>query len=114
MGSGFQISLSDWTTGTFHNGFTFTPDLSSISLLIANQTSVYIRLVDNSNVSINGTTVATAGTDRIDNFTVSGDSMAVPDSLPFSFTACFLLGFLIIAHRIPHPGFPLPNTVNRN
>src|SRR5262249_48929727 len=48
-----------------------TLDLSGVAAL-ANQSTVFIRLVDNSTTNINGTTVATAGTGRVDNFTVNG------------------------------------------
>jgi hypothetical protein len=45
-------------------------DLSALSLL-NNNPNVYFRIVDDSTTAINGGTVGTAGTDRIDNFTVA-------------------------------------------
>src|SRR5439155_102448 len=46
-------------------------DLSGVPA-IENQSTVYIRLVDNSTTSINNGTVASGGTGRVDNFTVNG------------------------------------------
>jgi autotransporter-associated beta strand protein len=50
---------------------TFGSGLTSVSG-IYNQPNVYFRLVDNSTTSANGGTVASAGTDRIDNFIITG------------------------------------------
>jgi len=58
-----------WTSGTPVSTTTFTYDLSSI-LALNNASAVWFRIIDNSTVSAGGGTVATAGTDRIDNFTV--------------------------------------------
>jgi hypothetical protein len=59
-----------WTTNTF--------DLSSITAL-ANASTVYIRLVDNSTNAANGTgIVGSGGTSRIDNVTVSGTVPGAP------------------------------------
>jgi PEP-CTERM motif len=58
-----------WNASTSSSLYHFAVDLSSIAGL-NNQGSVYFRLVDNSTTSANGGTVATAGTDRLDNFTI--------------------------------------------
>ncbi len=55
---------------------TMTEDLSAITSL-DNQTLVLFRLVDSSGSSINGGSMGTAGTDRVDNVTITGVS-AVP------------------------------------
>jgi hypothetical protein len=52
----------------------------------------YFRLVDNSTVSAGGGTVATAGTDRVDNFTVA----ALPSAVPLP-GAAWLLGSGVLA-----------------
>jgi hypothetical protein len=55
----------------------FSFDLSSIPAL-DNNTDVVFRLVDISTTSANGGTVATAGTSRVDDFTVSDSPIAPP------------------------------------
>ena len=75
FGSQFSVLANNtpnptWNPTTNLPIFNFTIDLSSITA-INNQPIVYFRLVDNSTNSANGGTVATAGTARIDNFTVS-------------------------------------------
>jgi len=57
-----------WTTGNYQSDYHFSLDLSAVSA-IENQSTVYFRLVDNSNSSANGASVSTSGTSRIDNFT---------------------------------------------
>lgn len=115
VGAEYQIAAQNWSSSTFHNGFTFAPDLSAISLLIADQTNVFFRLVENSTTNIDGTgAVTAAGTSRIDNFTVTGDAIttrAIPDSLSFTFTACFLLGFFAFAHKVVGVPQPAPTKV---
>jgi hypothetical protein len=64
-----------WTPSTYYNIYTFTPDLSSLGTALENATTLALRLVDEGTVSANGSTVTTAGTDRVDNFTVT----AVPE-----------------------------------
>lgn len=69
-----------WTSGTYQSVFHFSVNLSSISAL-DNASAVYFRLVDDSTTSANGGTVAAAGTERVDNFTVSVASVPEPASL---------------------------------
>lgn len=69
-----------WNPTTYNSAYTFSDDLSAVSAL-NNQASVYFRLVDNSTVSANGGTVATGGTDRVDNFVVSAAPVPEPASL---------------------------------
>lgn len=76
--STYSVILSGFATGSTntaaHQGF----DASGITALNNNATVIF-RLIDNGTTAINGTgTVATAGTDRVDNFTVTGLS-AVPE-----------------------------------
>ncbi|MBK9099322.1 MAG: choice-of-anchor D domain-containing protein [bacterium] len=49
-----------------------------------NQSTVYIRLVQTTTTSINGGTVATAGTGRVDNFTVTSGIVGLPFSQDFN------------------------------
>jgi predicted extracellular nuclease len=64
-----------WNGTTSSSAYSFSRDLSAITAL-DNQANVYFRLIDTSTTSANGGTVATGGTNRVDNFTVSGTSMA--------------------------------------
>lgn len=57
----------------YHNSF----DLSSVTALNGKST-VTFRLIDLSTTSINGGTVASGGTDRVDNVTITG-TQAVPE-----------------------------------
>ena len=69
--SGFSSSS---TNTAVHQGF----DASGITA-INNNAAVIFRLIDNGTTAINGTgTVASAGSDRVDNFTVTGVA-AVPE-----------------------------------
>lgn len=60
-----------WNSTTSSSLYTTTEDLSSITAL-DNDATVYFRLVDADTTSANGGTVASGGTDRVDNFVVSG------------------------------------------
>jgi phosphatidylserine/phosphatidylglycerophosphate/cardiolipin synthase-like enzyme len=59
-----------WSSGTRNPASTLTVNLSGVTSL-DNKSSIYIRLVNRGTTSINGGTVGTAGTNRIDNFTVT-------------------------------------------
>jgi hypothetical protein len=65
-----------WNQSTSSSLYTLTDNLASIGAL-NNQATVYFRLIDTNTTAENGGTVATAGTDRVDNFTVSAVT-AVP------------------------------------
>jgi hypothetical protein len=58
-----------WGAATGSSAYTFSYDLSGVSAL-NDASSVFFRVTDGSTTSIGGGTVGTAGTDRIDNFTV--------------------------------------------
>jgi hypothetical protein len=66
IGSTYAVPLSTWNVGTSMTGFTQTYDLGSISA-INDQSLVIFRVTDMDTTSINGSTVGTGGTDRIDN-----------------------------------------------
>ena len=70
-----------WSASTFQPAYNINFNLSAITAL-DNQANVYFRLIDNSTTSANGGTVAAAGTNRVDNFTVSGDPIVVVDAAP--------------------------------
>lgn len=66
-----------WSSGSTSLSTKFSSDLSSVTAL-DNQANVYFRLVDTSTVSINGGTVGTGGTGRVDNLTVRGNGDPAP------------------------------------
>jgi hypothetical protein len=66
-----------WNVTTSSALYKYVFDLSSITGL-NNQSSIYFRLIDNTTVSAGGGSVAAGGTDRVDNFIVSGNSSPVP------------------------------------
>jgi uncharacterized protein len=66
-----------WSSGSTSLATKFSSDLSSVTAL-DNQANVYFRLIDASTTSINGGTVATGGTGRVDNFTVRGTGDPAP------------------------------------
>jgi hypothetical protein len=76
----YSITNDGWSS-SYNAVSRRTLDLSSITTL-NNQATVYIRVVDNSTTSINGGTVGTGGTGRIDNFI----AQAIPSVLPTGFT----------------------------
>ncbi len=97
-GGNYALTVSTWTPGTYASGFTFNYDLSSVSALNENPT-VYFRIVDESPTtggSISGGNVGTAGTDRVDNFIVSGVS-DVPE--PSSIALGLVGGFALLLAR---------------
>ena len=69
-----------WNSTTSSSHYNLSADLSTITAL-NNQPNIYFLLIDNSTTSANGGTVATGGTDRVDNFTVFGTPAvaAVPE-----------------------------------
>jgi len=83
-----------WSVAIYNSAYTFNFNLSSISAL-NNQSTIFIRLVDNSTVSANGGGVGTGGTDRVDNFLVSASPVPEPSSLALGlFGGCALLAAL--------------------
>jgi hypothetical protein len=74
--STYQLAAESWSSASAPKGYiqvsTRTLDLSGIAAL-NNVATVYIRLVVTSTTAINGTTVAAAGTGRVDNFIVTGN-----------------------------------------
>lgn len=69
-----------WNGTTANSLYTFANNLSSITAL-DNQSSIFFRLINTSTVSANGGVVATTGTDRVDNFSITA-TPAAPVPLP--------------------------------
>lgn len=99
-----------WSSGTTQNAFAFLRDLSSVTGL-NNAATIYFRLLVETTTSANQTTpgtIASGGTSRIDNFTISANRIPttngrVPDALPLGFVMVTLLGLLLCAsgRRVP-------------
>jgi hypothetical protein len=82
-----------WNSSTYSPIYTFSPTLGGA---VDNQASVWFRLADVSTVSANGSTVAAAGTDRVDNFTVG----VIPEPASVSLMSSFgLLAWILIRRR---------------
>jgi hypothetical protein len=69
-----------WNQNTSSAAYSFSQDLSSLAAL-NNQASILFRVIDIGTDAANGGTVASGGTDRVDNFMVSGTA-AAPVPLP--------------------------------
>ena len=82
---------SGFSSGTSNTALSFAFDLSSITGL-NEDASASFRLVDANAVSLNGGTVGTSGTDRVDNFVVSGT--AVPEPATVSLLALSAVGLM--------------------
>jgi hypothetical protein len=85
FGSVYQVIANaapdgPWSSGTVPvpTAYDFAVDLTSVSA-VDNAANVYFRLADADTTSAIGGTVATAGTDRVDNFTVTGSPVSVPE-----------------------------------
>jgi hypothetical protein len=77
----YQVPLSTWSSSSTQSGFTFystfTPTIASA---IEDQATLYFRLVNSSNSSSKGSTVGSAGTDRVDNFLVQATAVPEPST----------------------------------
>jgi len=93
IGGTRTVPLSAWNTTTVQPA-SFSE--SGFAGAVDNQTTVYFRLTDLSTVSVNGGTVASGGTDRIDNFTV----ISVPEPSSVALVGAGLLGLLALRRRV--------------
>jgi hypothetical protein len=89
----YSLPAITWSTVTYNAGSTFTYDLSALTAL-NNFATVYIRLLDASTVSINGGTVASGGTSRVDNFTVNLTPVPEADTAAMLLAGIAALGFM--------------------
>jgi hypothetical protein len=99
---------SSWDASTAHPAYSFSIDLSSITDL-NNGSTAYFRIIDMALTNPTNGAVGTAGTDRIDNFTVSGDKIttSVPDSMPSLAGLGGVLGLMEVMRRITAASNPL-------
>jgi hypothetical protein len=91
FGSDYSVKTGNWSSSVASTTNSYSFDLSSVASL-NNQTTVYLRIVDNSNIAINGSTVSTFGyTDnRLDNVIIGATVVPEP-----SFASLGVLGALI-------------------
>jgi len=110
LGSDYSVlgTSSTWSASLWHQGYSFTNDLSSI-VNLNNDSRVYFRLTDVASTNPTNGVVGTSGTDRIDNFTVTGDQIPanVPDSAPGLAGLGCALGLLAVLRQMTRAANPL-------
>lgn len=87
------LSSPAWSSTTPNAVHTYSFDLSAIDAL-DDQSTVVIRLVNNSTTAIGGGTVAAGGTGRVDNFTVMATPVPEPGALALMLAGLGAVGFL--------------------
>ncbi len=86
----YTVPLSTWNTALS------APLQTNVNAGVVDNTGdVIFRLVDQDTVSVNGGTVATGGTDRVDNFTVT----AIPEPSTILMVVAGLAGMIMIRRR---------------
>jgi len=91
IGSGYSLAFASWnTTAALGNNESGNPAGAA-----DNQATVYFRITDTSTTSIAGGAIGTAGTDRVDNFTVMG----VPEPSTIVLVCSGLVGLLALRRR---------------
>lgn len=83
-----------WNASTSSSLYSFSYDLSAITAL-DNQPNVYFRLVGVSTVAANGGTVASGGTDRVDNFMIAAAPVPEADTYAMLLAGLGLVGFMV-------------------
>lgn len=86
-----------WSSSLAITSTSYSFDLSAITAL-DNSASIYFRLVDASTVSAGGATVATGGTSRLDNFTVTAAPVPEPSAMAI-FGGFGMLALVMAARR---------------
>jgi hypothetical protein len=95
VGSAYSVVLSTWNATTaagYSSGVISEPDSAW-----NNQATLYFQLVDTSTTSVSGGTVASGGTDRVDNFTVV--ATVVPEPSTVALVSAGLVGLLALRRR---------------
>jgi hypothetical protein len=101
-----NVSPNTWSkSGSPDSASHYSYDLSSITAL-NNVSTVYFLLQDMSNTNPTNGMVGTTGTDRVDNFTISGDK--IPDSMSSLAGLGCVFGLLPVLRRMTRTGSFLP------
>lgn len=87
------LSSPAWSSTTPNPVHTYSFDLSAVDAL-EDQSTVVIRLINNSTTAIGGGTVAAGGTGRVDNFTVMATPVPEPGALALMLAGLGAVGFL--------------------
>lgn len=87
------LSSPSWSSTTPNPVHTYSFDLSAVDAL-EDQSTVVIRLINNSTTAIGGGTVAAGGTGRVDNFTVMATPVPEPGALALMLAGLGAVGFL--------------------
>lgn len=82
FGSVYEVgnAAGSWSSVTYNPAYTYAIDMSSVSA-INEQTNVWVRLTNTSTTAINLGTVATTGTNRVDNVVVQGTEVPEPATM---------------------------------
>ncbi len=89
-------SVTSWNVTTPNALSSFSYDLSSVGSL-NNASTVFLRLLDADTTSVNGSTVGTAGSDRVDNILIVG-SVPEPSAMALA-TIGGLACFFVVRRR---------------
>lgn len=85
-----------WSNSVHSAASSYSVDLSTLTSLNG-ATAVYFRLTDTATTTPSGGTVGTAGTDRVDNFTISAQPVPEPASIALSVIGG--LALLVVRNR---------------
>lgn len=91
-------SPTSWSVTASNALSAFSFDLSSVTSL-ADKSSIFFRLVDNSTTAINGGTVGAAGSGRVDDILISGSVIPVPEPSSIAMIALGGVAGLIAIRR---------------
>lgn len=90
-----NASPNVWSSGSPITTTSYSFNLAALTSL-NNQSTVYFRLADLNTVAANGTTVASGGTDRVDNFSIT----AIPEPSTYALIlGAGTLGFAALRRR---------------
>lgn len=87
-----------WSSASYNGVYSLSFDLSAVSTL-NNLATAYVRLTDTSATSASGGTVASGGTNRIDNVLIATSAVPEPGSLAMLLAGAAVVGFVARRQR---------------